>query len=106
MKLDYKKLGFKAGIEIHQELNTHKLFCNCTSSLLEKNEITKISRKIRSVAGETGIIDLASAYEQFRDRDFIYHGFENEHCLVDLDEEPPHVVDKEAFKIALGVGKL
>ena len=106
MELDYKKLGFKAGIEIHQELNTKKLFCNCESSLNEENLISKTERKMRAVAGETGEIDMASAYEQFRDRKFIYHGFENESCLVDLDEEPPHCVDKEAFKIALGVGKL
>jgi len=106
MKLDYKKLGFKAGIEIHQELNTKKLFCDCSSSMSEKNRISKTERKLRAVAGETGEIDLASSYEQFRNRFFIYHGYENESCLVDLDEEPPHPVDKDAFKIALSVAKL
>lgn len=106
MKLDYKKLGFKAGIEIHQELNTKKLFCDCSSSMNEKNLISKTERKLRAVAGETGEVDTASAYEQFRDRFFIYHSYENEFCLVDLDEEPPHPIDKDAFQIALGVAKL
>jgi glutamyl-tRNA(Gln) amidotransferase subunit E len=29
--IDYKKIGFKAGLEIHQQLETKKLFCNCPS---------------------------------------------------------------------------
>ncbi len=106
MGLDYKNLGFKAGIEIHQELDTNKLFCNCSSSMNEENLISTVQRKLRAVAGETGEVDLASAYEQIRDREFVYHGYENESCLVDLDEEPPRPLDKEAFKIALGVAKL
>jgi len=106
MNLNYKKLGFKAGIEIHQELNTNKLFCNCSTELSEKNLKSTTERKLRAVAGETGEIDLASMYEQFRDRSFIYHGYKNEFCLVDLDEEPPHPVDKDAFNIVLGVAKL
>jgi len=106
MDIDYKKLGFKAGIEIHQELNTNKLFCNCSSNLKEVNLISKTKRKIRAVAGETGEVDLASFYEQMRNRQFTYHEFENESCLVDLDEEPPKPVDSDAFNIALGVAKM
>ena len=36
MNIDYKKLGFKCGIEIHQQLETHKLFCNCPSVVNDK----------------------------------------------------------------------
>ncbi|MFH2019863.1 MAG: Glu-tRNA(Gln) amidotransferase subunit GatE [archaeon] len=106
MEIDYKKLGFKAGIEIHQELNTKKLFCNCSSSFKEKKLDSNTHRKMRAVAGETGDIDLASAYEQFRNREFIYHGYDNEACLIELDEEPPLPVDNEAFETALTVAKL
>jgi len=31
--IDYNKIGFKCGIEIHQQLDTHKLFCNCPSEI-------------------------------------------------------------------------
>lgn len=106
MEPDYQKLGFKAGIEIHQELNTKKLFCDCLSEMREDRLVAQTSRKLRAVAGETGEIDSASAYEQFRNRVFIYHAYKNEACLVELDEEPPHEVNPEAFAIALGVGKL
>ena len=34
--IDYEKTGLKAGIEIHQRLNTNKLFCNCPSDMSEK----------------------------------------------------------------------
>ncbi len=106
MELDYKKLGFKAGIEIHQELNTKKLFCECSSKMSEEKLISEIKRKMRAVAGETGSIDTASAYEQIRDREFIYHVYDKEACLVEMDEEPPHNVNKDAFFIGLGVAKL
>ncbi len=36
--MDYEKLGLKAGIEIHQQLDTkEKLFCGCPT-LLRKTE--------------------------------------------------------------------
>ncbi len=106
METDYEKLGFKAGIEIHQELNTKKLFCSCNTSLSETNLNLKVKRKLRSVAGETGKVDLASSYEHMRDREFVYSSYKNEACLVDLDEEPPHFVNNEAFMLALGVSKM
>lgn len=105
-QINYNELGFKAGLEIHQELNTKKLFCNCNTSLNEKNLITKVERKIRATAGEIGLIDISSLYEQLRNRKFIYLGYENESCLVDLDEEPPHFINKEAFEIALQAAKI
>ena len=106
MKLDYEKLGFKAGIEIHQELNTGKLFCDCSSDMEEKELISETTRKLKASAGETGEVDLASQYEHFRDRSFFYHGYKGEFCLVELDEEPPHAVNKGAFMLGLGVAKL
>lgn len=106
METDYEKLGFKAGIEIHQELNTKKLFCGCDTSLTETGLKLKVKRKLRSVAGETGKVDLASSYEHMRDREFVYSSYKNEACLVDLDEEPPHFVNNEAFMLALGVSKM
>ncbi|NTV22788.1 MAG: Glu-tRNA(Gln) amidotransferase subunit GatE [Nanoarchaeota archaeon] len=105
MPLDYHKLGFKAGIEIHQELNTKKLFCDCSGEMKEEKLLGSIERKIRSSAGETGTIDIASAFEHSKERTFVYQIYKGETCMVDLDEEPPHSVNKEALDIALGVAK-
>ncbi|MBU0756666.1 MAG: Glu-tRNA(Gln) amidotransferase subunit GatE [Nanoarchaeota archaeon] len=105
MELDYEKLGFKCGVEIHQELNTKKLFCSCESSMKEEKKTFEIRRQLRSVAGETGEVDTASHYEELRERVFVYSGYENEACLVETDSEPPHPVDKEALEICLGFAK-
>lgn len=60
--MDYKKLGFKCGIEIHQQLETHKLFCNCPSLVNDENKSDIFfERKLRAVAGETGVVDAAAA---------------------------------------------
>ncbi len=101
MGLDYKKLGFKCGLEIHQELDTGKLFCSCSSALAEKGEITTIKRTLRPVAGETGCVDATALFESERKRHFIYHAFRDEACLVEMDAEPPHEINEDAKKTAL-----
>ena len=60
-KMDFQKIGLKCGIEIHQRLDTHKLFCACPSTMIEDEkdvEIKVIKRQLRAVAGETGEIDV------------------------------------------------
>ena len=57
--MDYKKLGFKCGIEVHNRLSTkHKLFCSCPPKFSEEKPIRIIKRKLRPVAGEMGKIDI------------------------------------------------
>ncbi len=105
MELDYKKLGLKAGLEIHQQLETHKLFCSCPSILRKDEPLKRVKRKINPVIGETGELDPAAKYEKELDRTFIYEVFDTT-CLVELDEEPPHEINKEALKIAIQIAIL
>ncbi|MCD6482933.1 MAG: Glu-tRNA(Gln) amidotransferase subunit GatE [Candidatus Aenigmarchaeota archaeon] len=107
MEVDYKKLGLKVGFEIHFQLNTkHKLFCDCPTTMKEKEPIAIIKRKLHPVAGELGEVDIAAQYEYLRDREFYYEVFEKESCLIELDEEPPKPINKEALKIALQTSML
>ncbi len=104
--MDYKKLGFKSGLEIHQQLDSSKLFCSCESRLREDKPDFTVVRGLRAVAGEKGEVDVAAFYEQLKGKHFIYEGYNDTTCLVELDEEPPHPVNKEALEIALIVGKM
>ena len=104
---DYKELGFKCGLEIHQQLDGKKLFCSCPSITNKSEEPDfKITRKLRAVAGEKGEKDVAALYEESRGREFIYEVYRDCNCLVEIDCEPPHEVNKDALKIALTVSML
>ncbi|MFH1848904.1 MAG: Glu-tRNA(Gln) amidotransferase subunit GatE [archaeon] len=101
-----EKIGFTCGIEIHQQLETRKLFCHCPSIVHDANPEITVFRKLRASAGETGETDVAAAFEQKRDRGIIYEACKGSSCLVELDEEPPHPMNPEAVQIALGIAKL
>ncbi|MBU2634108.1 MAG: Glu-tRNA(Gln) amidotransferase subunit GatE [Nanoarchaeota archaeon] len=105
--IDYQKLGFKCGIEIHQQLETNKLFCNCPSLVNDENKPDVIvKRRLRIVDGESGEKDKAAGYEKIKNKEFIYESCSSSSCLIELDEEPPLDINKEALKIALEVGLL
>lgn len=103
MDIDYQKLGLKIGLELHQQLNTKKLFCNCSSEMKESEKKFEIRRSLRPAVGEMGKVDPAALFEFIRNRSFEYHGFEGEACLVDTDDEPPRSVNEEALRIATGL---
>jgi glutamyl-tRNA(Gln) amidotransferase subunit E len=92
----------KAGLEIHQQLDTKKLFCSCSSLLRNDEPKFKIERKLNPVIGETGEIDTAALFEKSKNKSFIYEVYDT-NCLVELDEEPPHSINQEALKIALQI---
>ncbi|MEM0074374.1 MAG: Glu-tRNA(Gln) amidotransferase subunit GatE [Candidatus Micrarchaeaceae archaeon] len=100
----YKDIGFMCGLEIHQRLATkEKLFCACKANLETDESIGEIRRRQRAVAGELGVIDASTQFESSKNRQFVYNTFEKETCLVDVDEEPPHDLNKEALGIALQI---
>ena len=88
------------GIEIHQQLNTKKLFCQCESELSEEGrDICR--RKLRPIAGESGVQDRAAVAESKKQLVYGYQASPGSSCLIDLDEEPPAEVNAEALDIAL-----
>ena len=102
--IDYKKLGLLVGLEIHQQLSTkHKLFCNCSAAMQDKEPVFSVTRKLRPVAGEMGEIDVAAKYETLKNKTFRYFVYLNETCEVELDEEPVHPMNPEALDIGLKI---
>lgn len=100
--MNYEELGFKCGIEIHQQLDTEeKLFCSCPVETVDKAADAQVERFLKSVAGETGEEDEAAEVESLKSTKFKYNYYDNCNCLVELDEEPPHQLDEEALDTAL-----
>ncbi|MFX1256186.1 MAG: Glu-tRNA(Gln) amidotransferase subunit GatE, partial [Promethearchaeota archaeon] len=104
--LDYEKLGFKAGIEIHAQLNTEKkLFCSCPTILRTDTPQYYVKRKHRPVIGEMGKFDTALLIEFEKDHTIIYEGYDTI-CTYELDETPPFPMSQEALEMAMSVAML
>src|SRR3989339_131010 len=103
--INYKELKFKAGLEIHQQLDTKKLFCNCDSVLRKDEPEYTVKRKLHAVAGEGGEIDISAKHQMQKNKEFVYQGYDST-CLIELDEEPPHQINPEALKIAMQIALL
>ena len=99
--LDYSKIGLKAGLEIHQQLEGKKLFCDCPTLLREDSPDKTIKRILRASAGETGTVDVAASAEMEKGKYFIYEYYDDTNCLIELDECPPHEMNKDALNVVL-----
>ena len=104
--MDYRDLGLKIGIECHQQIEGHKLFCRCPTRIRDDKPDFTIKRFLRVSAGETGEKDVAAVFEEKKGKHFVYQGYNDSTCLVELDEEPPHKINKKAFNVALQVSLL
>ena len=104
--MEYDKVNFKCGLEIHQQIEGKKLFCNCQAIIKDTKPDFEFKRKLRVSAGESGKIDIAAQHERQKDKEFVYQAYNDVNCLVELDEEPPHEVNKEALEIAMKVALL
>ncbi len=101
-EIDYKTLGLKVGLELHQQLETAtKLFCEDPTFLVEEDPDFILQRQLRPTQSELGEVDQAALFEFLKGRSFVYEGYDKTTCLVEQDEEPPHGLDDEAIDIAL-----
>ncbi len=107
MDFDYAALGLKAGIEIHQQLDTReKLFCHCPTVLRDVGEHNgEFFRYLRATVSEMGEIDRAAREEMMVMRPFSYYAYDTT-CLVENDEEPPAPLNPEALALSLTVAKM
>lgn len=107
MSRDWKKLGLKMGLEVHQQLDTEsKLFCPCPTELRDDNYDAEIKRILRPTQSELGQIDRAAYQESMQKQRFNYESYNTHTCLVETDDEPPHDLNKEALDISLTIASL
>lgn len=107
--LDYSALGFRCGLEIHQQVSGSKLFCRCPADVPapddERPDVRAV-RRLRPTQSELGEVDAAAVAESRRARLFEYRGMRSSCCLVDLDEEPPSAAAPGALDVALTMALL
>jgi len=94
----------KVGLEVHAQLDTRKLFCNCNTELMD-NPTKNIERKLHVTVSELEEIDRAAFEESLKNKKHVYEAFDNS-CLVYLDEEPPHNPNEEAIETSLKIALL
>jgi len=105
--MNYEELGFKCGIEIHQQLDTdRKLFCHCPVDLVDESASGKFSRYLNAVAGESGEKDEAAEQASSKNTNYIYKFYNRNNCLVEADEEPPHEMSDEALNTVLTFSRM
>jgi len=98
----FKKLGFKCGLEIHQQLKTStKLFCNCPTGYRNDAPDAEIIRHMRPTLSELGEYDGTALMEFKTKKRVIYQLYRNNMCTYEMDDTPPFTINKKALQIAI-----
>ncbi len=101
---DYHEIGFKSGLEIHQQLKTQKkLFCRCPAGRYYEDYDAEVLRHMRPTLSELGEYD-GTALMEFKTRKEIIYQLNNHNvCTYEMDDTPPFELNQEALDIALEV---
>jgi glutamyl-tRNA(Gln) amidotransferase subunit E len=105
-KVDFKAVGFRCGLEIHQQLDTRKLFSPCPSGVIDADQvgartIATVDRRLRATQSELGETDPAALAEAMKGKAFRYLAMDGLSSLVETDEEPPHPMSQDALDVGL-----
>ena len=104
---DYAEVGFRSGLEIHQQvLTAKKLFCRCPAGRYSDAYDAEILRHMRPTLSELGEYDGTALMEFKTKKEIIYRINRETVCTYEMDDTPPFMMDEEALDIALGVAML
>jgi glutamyl-tRNA(Gln) amidotransferase subunit E len=104
---DYAEVGFRSGLEIHQQLLTaKKLFCRCPAGRYSDAYDAEILRHMRPTLSELGEYDGTALMEFKTRKEIIYRINRETVCTYEMDDTPPFMMDEEALDEALGVAML
>jgi glutamyl-tRNA(Gln) amidotransferase subunit E len=101
---DYETLGFMAGLEVHQQLDTRsKLFCRCPGGRRVSVYDAEVLRHMRPTLSELGEYDGTALMEFKTRKEIVYQLNRNTVCTYEMDDTPPFGIDEQAVRIALEV---
>ncbi len=104
---DYEEVGFRSGLEIHQQLLTDKkLFCRCPAGRYSRTFDAEILRHMRPTLSELGEYDGTALMEFKTKKEIIYQIHRDTVCTYEMDDTPPFELNEEALDIALGIALL
>jgi glutamyl-tRNA(Gln) amidotransferase subunit E len=104
---DYAEVGFRSGLEIHQQLLTEKkLFCRCPAGRYSDRYDAEILRHMRPTLSELGEYDGTALMEFKTRKEIIYRINRETVCTYEMDDTPPFMIDEQALDRALGVALL
>ncbi|MBN2571016.1 MAG: Glu-tRNA(Gln) amidotransferase subunit GatE [Ignavibacteriales bacterium] len=102
---DYERVGFKSGLEIHQQLLTDKkLFCRCPARIYSDKYDAEILRHMRPTLSELGEYDGTALMEFKTKKNIIYRINRETVCTYEMDDTPPFLINEEALDIGIAVG--
>jgi glutamyl-tRNA(Gln) amidotransferase subunit E len=103
----YSGLGFKSGIEIHQQIFTRKkLFCHCPAGRYSKVYDAEILRHMRPTLSELGEYDGCALMEFKTKKDVVYQLNRETVCTYEMDDTPPFTVNQEGLDIVIEIALL
>lgn len=106
---DYERIGFKSGLEVHQQLDTReKLFCHCPAGIYHDNDDfdAEVIRHMRPTLSELGEYDGTALMEYKTRKEIIYRLNNETACTYEIDDTPPFKIDQQALDIALEISLL
>jgi glutamyl-tRNA(Gln) amidotransferase subunit E len=107
MSQDVKKLGFKCGVEIHQQLLTEKkLFCRCPAGLYSYEHHAEVLRHMRPTLSEMGVYDGCALMEFKTKKEIVYLLNKQSVCTYEMDDTPPFPINQDALEIGIELALL
>jgi len=104
MNNELKKLGFKCGVEIHQQLLTdRKLFCRCPAHRYSEHHDAEVLRHMRPTLSEMGGYDGCALMEFKTKKDIVYLLNNESVCTYEMDDTPPFPINERALDIAIEI---
>ncbi len=101
---DYRALGFRCGLEIHQQLRTaKKLFCHCPNTTYSNVFDAELLRHMRPTLSELGEYDGTALMEFKTRKEIIYRIARDTVCTYEMDDTPPFMINDDAVDIGLEI---